>query len=100
MKKLLLLPVIVLSSLYAGNLFATPVKVYGSDYSINGFIDTPGNSYYDSGLSPLSDGVFGLNAWAYSSTGFFLFMQMRCHGGSPILMLLQVLRQSFHRFPR
>ena len=42
MKKLLLLPVIVLSSLYAGNLFATPVKVYGSDYSINGFIDTPG----------------------------------------------------------
>jgi hypothetical protein len=71
MKKLLLMSVIVLFSVYAGNVFATPVKVYGSNYSINGWVNPPINSYYDSGSSPLDGFVSGSDAWADSSAGFF-----------------------------
>jgi hypothetical protein len=86
MKKLLLLSVIVLFSVYAGNVFAdpVPVQVYSSYFSISGGIegfdyDPPMSpysaSYAESGSIPLADGVNYGNYYnggnASSSAGFF-----------------------------
>ena len=91
MKKLFTLLLIVFFTAYAGNLFATPVKVFRSNFSIDGYIDASSGGhlgeahYYQDGYSgsdtaPLSDyteSPAGLGiAYASSRAGFFYVESM------------------------